>query len=344
MKFWVDKGAWYRKKTFTRLAAIQPGDVRQILVIKHAAFGDLLLTRPFFITLREYFPEAHITLSIISHYVRGAPEDLVDEIHTVPGAGQKAGLQQLLKKYRETGKQDLLFDLTASTRSLSQSLVTPARFKIGYQHRGIHRFIFDVAIPRSVYRYEAETFLEQLQPLGLQYCWPLQFNMEVTAIKRARPYIIYFPSASSRQKSWLPELFSELISTMAKQFSAFEHIVLSGIADWEKQVAKEIVAPLSSIANVTLLDAGKDDAAIIKGASILVGNDTGIRHLATVLGTPTVGIFFNTPPFRYWPRFGQHQVVYNIDGSLPNSQQVASSIRKILDSTIEQAVSKANRA
>ena len=215
MKLCKEANTWQSKKAAEKLARINNADIKSIVVIKHAAFGDLLLLRPFLVELRKAFPNAKITLSVISHYLRGIPEDLVNHVHVVPSSKEKKGVIDSIKAYKELGPHDLLFDLTASTRSFILSLVTKAQFKIGFQYRSLHKFIYDFAIPRSTYRFEAGTFLEQLCPLGIDYEWPPRFEMQVRGISRDRPYIIYFPTASSPDKSWPADNFSILIRNMA---------------------------------------------------------------------------------------------------------------------------------
>jgi ADP-heptose:LPS heptosyltransferase len=330
MKLWKEANTWQSKTAAEKLAQIDSTDIHSIVVIKHAAFGDMLLLRPFLIELRKAFPQAKITLSVISHYLRGVPEDLVDHIHVIPSTKEKKGPFHTFTAYKELGPQDLLFDLTASTRSFILSLATKAKFKIGFQYRSLHKFIYDFAIPRSTYRFEAGTFLEQLCPLGIEYEWPPRFEMPSSGLTRDKPYIVYFPTASSPDKSWPANNFSILIRNMAGDYSQFEHIILSGICEWEKEVADSIMSSLSGIENVTLLEAGPDDQALIQGANLLVSNDTGIRHLGIALDTTTVCIFSSTPPYRYWPRYGHHQVVYNQDGSMPDWQAVAAATQEAL--------------
>jgi len=330
MKLWKETNTWQSKKAVKKLARIEPTDIHRIVVIKHAAFGDMLLLRPFLIELREAFPHASITLSVISHYLRGIPEDLVDRVHIIPSTKERKGVYDSFKAYKELGPHDLLFDLTASTRSFVLSLLTNAKFKIGFQYRSLHKYIYDIAIPRSAYRFETGTFLEQLCPLGIEYEWPPRFEMQTTEIKRDKPYIVYFPTASTPDKSWPAEKFSNLIRNMATELPQYEHITLNGISEWEKVVANDIMASLTDIENATHIAAGPEDLALLKGASLLVSNDTGIRHLGIALNTTTVCIFFNTPPYRYWPRYGHHQVVYNQDASVPDWQAVASAMRRAL--------------
>jgi ADP-heptose:LPS heptosyltransferase len=330
MKLWKEANTWQSKKAINKLVRIELTAINNILVIKHAAFGDLLLLRPFLIELRKAFPHASITLSVISHYTRGLPEELIDHLHVVPSSKEKKSLYDAFKNYKEVGSHDLLFDLTASTRSFILSRLTKAKFKIGFQHRSLHKLIYDIAIPRSAYHFEAGTFLEQLCPLGIEYEWPPRFNMQTSEIKRDKPYIVYFPTASTPDKSWPAEKFVLLIRNMAAELPQFEHIILSGISEWEKVVANDIMTALSEMETVTQLDAGPQDQVLIQGASLLVSNDTGIRHLGIALNTTTVCIFFNTPPYRYWPRYGYHQVVYNQDASVPDWQAVATAMRKAL--------------
>jgi ADP-heptose:LPS heptosyltransferase len=194
----------------------------------------------------------------------------------------------------------------------------------------LHKFIYDVAIPRSAYRFEAGTFLEQLCPLGIDYDWPPAFDMKISPARRDRPYIVYFPTASIPEKTWPADNFTILIRNTAAEYPDFDHIILSGIAEWEISAAANIMTSLSEIENIILMQAGPDDQALIQGADLLVSNDTGIRHLGIALNTTTVCIFSNTPPYRYWPRYGHHQVVYNQDGSMPDWKPVGLAINKAM--------------
>jgi len=329
MKLWTEKRTWVSRQAKSKLARLSTDDIDSILVIKHAAYGDLLCMRPFLVTLRQSFPKAKITLSTIEHYQRGTPDDLVDHVHILPT--KHKSLMARFHAMRELGHHTLLFDLTESTPSFLLSLFTSAEFKVGYQHRSIHKFIYDVAILRAEYRFETETFLEQLHVLGLQYDWPPDYKMPITAINRSKPYVIYFPTASAKNKSWPAELFIQLIEQTARQYPQYDHIVLSGLADWEIEVANKISSELKTYQNVIKLAAGKDDASLIKGANALVANDTGIRHLAIATETPSVGIFFYATPFGYWPRFGGHQVVFERDGSVPSVNNVKQALGLILD-------------
>ncbi len=292
----------------------------------------MVLTRPFLVELRRFFPHAEITLSLVTNYTRGAPLDLVDHLHVAYGCDQRGvSLKQQVRRGRELGAHDLLFDLAATSRSFWLCKLNKAGLKIGFPYHAIQRPLFyDVAVLRSDLRFEAETMLEMLNILGHAHEYPLRFDMPVIAARRDTPYVVYFPSASTTDKCWPHARFAELVDRMAGAYPDHEHIVLQGIAEWETIDA--IMAPLQGRKNASGLKLDDFDAtvALVKGASLLVGNDTGIRNIAIACGTPTVGIFFSTEPFRYWPRYGGHEAAFNVDGGVPAADQVFALCNKLL--------------
>lgn len=332
MKLWYKNGAWANKKAVSVVAGMAPDDVRRVAVIRHAAVGDMVLTRPFLVELRRFFPNAEITLSLVTNYTRGAPLDLVDHVHMAYGRDQRdVALSQQIRRGRELGRHDLLFDLAATARSFWLCRLTPARLKIGFPYHVLQRLAFyDVAVLRSDLRFEAETLLDMLSILGHVPEYPLRFDMEVTPLQRARPYVVYFPSASTRDKCWPHAHFSELIVRMADDYPQYEHVVLQGIAAWEQ--IDDIMQPLQGRENVTglRLDDFDETVSLVKGADLLVGNDTGIRNIAIACETSTVGIFFSTEPFRYWPRYGGHEAAFCVDGSVPPVEQVYTLCHRLL--------------
>jgi len=332
MELWFKGGGWANKKAAGIARQMSPDKIRRVAVIRHAAVGDMVLTRPFLIELRRFFPNAEITLSLVSNYTRGAPLDLVDHVHVVYGNDRRdVALKEQIARAKELGEQDLLFDLAATSRSFWLCKLSKAKLKLGFPYHAIQRPLFyDITIPRSDLRFEAENMLELLNVLGHAHEYPPRFDMPVTPAQRGKPYVIYFPSASTTEKCWPHDCFAGLVSRMAEQYPEHEHVVLQGIAEWEK--IDDIMAAQQGKANVTGLELDDFDAtvALIKGASLLVGNCTGIRNIAIACETPTVGIFFVTPVFRYWPRYGGHEAAFKPDASVPDVEHVFALTCKVL--------------
>ena len=49
----------------------------------------MLLIRPMLVTLKEAFPNAKLTLSVVSNYMSGIPNDLIDHVHVMKGNEKK---------------------------------------------------------------------------------------------------------------------------------------------------------------------------------------------------------------------------------------------------------------
>lgn len=310
-----------------KLAAIDPGAVRSIAVIKHAALGDLVLTRPFLRETRRHFPVARIVLGLASNYRRGAPVDLVDDVHVV-----ERGLpwRQALRNYRELGAQDILFDLTGTARSRWLVLLNRPRLAVGLAGSRLDGRLYDVVVPRGGFKYEAETFLDLLQAVGLPVGWPPDFALPVPPRPQAAPYVLHFVTASTPGKSWPTDRFAQLARELAAARPGLAQVVLAGIADWEQAVAARLRAELDDVPGVVVLPREADLEAWCAHATVCIANDTGARNLAIAFGTPTVGLFFDTPPFRYLPRFGRHEAVFAPGRALPEVADVVAAALRLL--------------
>ena len=337
MKLWFNKGVWKRKNTDEKIRDLSFSDIKKIAILRHAALGDMVLTRSFIIEARKAFPNAVITLSVVSNYTRGTPEDLVDRVHIVYGSDKKnISFKERYRRIKELGNQDIIFDLASSSRSTMTCLLNRATLKIGFPYRKLQaRLLFDIATPRSDMNFEGCDMMSMLNALGIKTAYPHQYDMPGEALKRAKPYIIYFIGASTPTKVWPAERFSALIDVMSKDYPNHDHLVLEGIQEWE--TADKILAPLQNVDNIDVINADTIDetVSVLKGADLVVSNDTGIRHLAIVSDTPTVGIFFHDP-YRYWPRFEIHDVAMPDENGPASAEEVHSCCRNILSKTLKQ--------
>ncbi len=340
MKLWFERGAWASKRGKKVISSMSPDAVRRIVVIRHAALGDMVLVRPFLIEAREFFPNAEIILSIVSNYKYGVPDDLVDSIHTLPGSDQRGSpVFPRVSKIGELGSVDILFDLADTTRSRYLTWLAQAKLKIGFPYRWyLRNLLFDAAVFRSDFAFEAESMLDTLRLLGaspsspLRFCWPMETQALLEGSSQKK--IVYFPYASVSTKSWPKEKYAELIGLLAEELPDYSHTVLGGVGIEEDTGYFKTV--LNRRGNIQVQPAMSLNLTIqfLSLAKLVISNDTGIRNLAIAANAPTLGIFFSTVPFRYWPRWDfNHEVVFVADGSLPSVDLVAAKARRILHLT-----------
>ena len=310
MKLWYKKGVWAKKSANKKIKNLSFNDITSIAVIRHAALGDMILTRNFIIEARRLFPNAKITISVLSNYTRGVPEDLVDRIHILHGTDTRGiSMFQRIKNIKELGYHDFIFDLACGSRSYYTCFFTPAILKFGFPYRSFRNWLYDVVICRSDLTLEVSNMLNMLELLGAKTQYPHIYDMPGEPVKRDKPYLVYFTGAAVSEKCWSQQNYAELIEAMVKEYPEFDHLILDGLKDWEK--AEKILARIDNTDNIYPVNADSIEktVSLLKGASLLVSNDTGIRHVAITCQTPTVGIFL-TECYRYWPRYNIHEAVF----------------------------------
>jgi ADP-heptose:LPS heptosyltransferase len=329
MKLWYEKGAWASEKGKKVAAGMTPESVRSIVVIRHAAIGDMMVLRPFLLQARAFFPNAKITLSIVNTYSYGAPVDLVDRIHVVNKKvdGKKTSFLPRFKQILELGEHDFIFDMSDTTLSGLLCLFNRAKLKIGFPYRRVkNSLFFDISLLRSDLVPEVETLLHMLYILGAPKQAKIDYGYPSAETKESR--IVYFMGASVPSKQWPKGFFIELIKKTSVHYPDSAHVLLEGIGANEK--ADEIMGAFSGLSNVYKQEALSLENVIVylASSSLVVCNDTGIRNMAIAAGTTTVGIFFSTVPYRYLPNAEVHKAVFEPEGSIPSVQCVYKGIQQ----------------
>jgi hypothetical protein len=113
---------------------------------------------------------------------------------------------------------------------------------------------------------------------------------QVTKLKvseaAARGSVVIHPFSGSAKKNWPLEKYRELVAGMKRP------------VEW-------LAGPEEELANAFRFEDLGDLAEWLGGASVYVGNDSGITHLAAAVGVPTVVLFGPTDP-AVWCARGQN--------------------------------------
>ncbi|MFA7157792.1 MAG: glycosyltransferase family 9 protein [Kiritimatiellia bacterium] len=110
--------------------------------------------------------------------------------------------------------------------------------------------------------------------------------------------IVIHPGSGSPVKNWPAEKFIELAKKI-NSGAKYKAVIMGGEAD-EKAIApmRELMPGEKFIINAPLANA----ASVIASAAGYVGNDSGITHMAALLGVPSVALFGPTDPAVWAPR------------------------------------------
>jgi ADP-heptose:LPS heptosyltransferase len=117
-----------------------------------------------------------------------------------------------------------------------------------------------------------------------------------------RGIVALHPGAGSRKKAWPAARFAALARALARQ--SHKILIIAGPAD--EAAAAEVRAGLRGIPYLLVKDLPITKlAALLSFASLFIGNDSGISHVAAALKRLTIALFGPTDPYVWAPRNDQ---------------------------------------
>src|SRR5207237_1151905 len=195
-------------------------DVRRVLVLRHRAAGDLLLTTPALRALRAGLPSAEIDILV----ARGTGELLRGnrDVDRVLELDRRSLLAQA-SRYADLarGRYDLVLDMVSNPRSAFMAALTRAPLRVGYDIPG-RGGAYTIRVPREpigpegpIVRYAPEGPLDLVRALGLE-SRGLALGLQISAEARAwaegwlrgrglgaRPIVACLPAGTWASKTWI---------------------------------------------------------------------------------------------------------------------------------------------
>ena len=298
---------------------------QRILIFRGGALGDFLLTLPAIAALRRHFPGAYIELA---GYDKSASialtSGIINRVQSLDSARMALYFQGECDLPPEEKKHIRSFDLIVSylhdpdgvlfqhlKETGAENIITISPM-VSKCHAVDHfyRAIKDVVGGKYEQMDTTKTWshfikcdhgavLPQKQFL---LKWP-QSLKEETRLRLfgylgGKQMILVHPGSGSPAKNWPAEKFA-LLATKIRGETGFEPLIIGGEADdGAIKSMRSLLPGFHFLVNTPLMDV----ASILSVAGGFVGNDSGITHLAAVLGIPVVALFGPTDPAIWAPR------------------------------------------
>jgi ADP-heptose:LPS heptosyltransferase len=164
----------------------------------------------------------------------------------------------------------------------------------------------------------------------------LRVGVPEGARPRAAPgCVVVHPGAASAGRRWPADRFAAVVRHLCSRGLP---VAVTGtreetaLCEAVAHCTRGVDATVRSLAGATSLP---DLMATIGGARAVLSNDTGVAHLATALGTPSVVIFGPTAPSRWGPRSGPHRVVWAGRTGDPHADRLDPGLDRI---TVEEVI------
>lgn len=262
---------------------------QRALVIRGGALGDFLLTLPVLQALREAAPSARLeVLAYPGLAALAKSSGTVDEVRSIeygPLAGfftQGAVLDPALRDY--FGSFDLI---------LSYLYDPDGIFRDNLRAAGASRIISGPHRPQLA-GHAIDQLAAPLAELGLPLA-SRSSRLNMTPAVHPAPTIALHPGSGSAAKNWPAESWRRLAGQLLEAAPAARLAVIGGEADAEALEAfRDLGDDQRTVFWENLALTGL--ATRLAGAAFYLGHDTGISHLAAVVGTPSLLLFGPTDP------------------------------------------------
>lgn len=298
------------------------GVVRRVLVIKLDHLGDVITATPALRALRDAHPRAAIDLLLhpaVAPLFEGSP--LADRVLAYDSPryrreGEGRGASAAFPPGLVHERYDTIVELRGDWQTLALPFRAGAARRLDRGTVRIGHWLARRFGATQRLLHEAESNLAVIAPLleqGVAAPAPvaevhvapeahasLARRLAEAGVGDDRPLVVVHPGAAWRPRAWRPERFAAIADWARAHYDA--QVVFVGSAgerDVEAAVRSQAreAGAVSMFGTLTL----PETAALLRRSRLLIGNDSGIAHLAAACGTPVVALFGPQDPRRFRP-------------------------------------------
>jgi heptosyltransferase III len=318
--------------------------VTRILLSRTDAIGDLILTLPVARSIKESYPDMHITM-MVSEYTEQLleAEYYIDGVLAIHGREPTSYAEvQLLAKVLRRGAFDMVvffyprFSLAVASRKAGvkrrigsgyrlYSFLFNEKIRQHRKHSGKHELDLNYDLVADVFpglnRYESRLTVTQDEISAAQDI------LRQAGADPGEQYLVVHPFSKGSAPNWRPENYGALIRQIA---AAGARVIVTGSLS-ERERAADFLAELpDSAVNLAGMTNLRQLKGLIKNAAMVVTSSTGPIHVAAAVGTFAVGIYPPIDvlsPVRWGPRGGANKLF--VPEVTPGGREIAASMDQI---------------
>ncbi len=307
-------------------------NIKKILIIKLAAIGDSILLIPTLRTLKKTFPDAEITF--ICSQINISVIKKIPYISKIIDCNVHSFLRNpflFFKFIRDLRKEkyELLIDVGQWERiNAIMAMLANADFTIGFKtEKQFKHFGYDSVVPHLRDKHELENFLDLLIPIGINISEEdkkLEYFLSKEDYKFAYDFysendlegktvICLHPGCGENgmPREWAVQNYIDLGNRLT-DYDDNIRILITGATHEEercRQIAENIRKNVINTAGQYRLD---NVVALVQKAKLIVCSNTGMLHIASCVGTKTMGLHGPTNPLK-WGSYNKKSVLIQSD-------------------------------
>jgi heptosyltransferase-3 len=304
---------------------------KKVLFIATRQIGDVLVTTPLISKARDLWPNTEFHFLGYKgklEMLKGNP-DIAQIIET----SDRPGFLEYLKLFnRLFQRYDLAFVTQPSDRAYLYGLVAAFRRVgvLGGHPQGKQDQVTKKIDQQNAWKklismhtvavdyFSQHVIAEKLRLLEVFYQDPAQIFSKpidvtppigealtpVIASKLTQPYVVIHPGPLTAYKRWPLAHWQALIEFLVKR--GLQVVLSASPAKQDLELNQDILSLLDDSTREQVIDtAGKltipQAGSLLRAATLYIGVDTSITHLAAACNTPTITLFGATPPTNFGP-------------------------------------------
>jgi len=289
-------------------------DVRKVLLVRLRSIGDTVLATPSLFALKRFLPNVKIDILVedwVAPLLDNHPH--VDNVVVL----ERGGFMTRARVARElrAANYDVVYNLHGGTTATFLTRATGARHRVGfktYQYAQLHNH--QAPSPLLLWEQQKTHSVEQQLALLGWTGVPVtdrprtQLGISEQAAETVNKLLgkaglseqkiaLIHPAAAFATKQWAVESFARVAEFVAER--GFAPVAIA--APNEKALLEKLCSEAS--VKITTFDLSLPEVTALAARSqLFVGNDSGIAHIASAVGTPAVVIFgsSNIAHWRPW--------------------------------------------
>ena len=286
-------------------------------ILRLSALGDTCHVVPIVRTLQRAWPDTKLTWIIGKSEARLMR--LVDGIEFIT-VDKRAGAAAVRELAAVRDPFDVMLHMQVSLRASLVARQVRARVKLGFD-RGRARelqwlFTTDRIAPRAR-EHVQDSFFGFLEALGVTQrvlSWDIQLPEQARGyatrlMPDEQPTLLLSPCSSHAWRNWTPERYAA-VADYAQRRHGMRVILVGGPSPLEQEMGTAIERCITvPILNQIGKDTLPELLAALARATVLLTPDSGPAHMATMVGTPVIGLYAATNPARSGPYLSQRWCV-----------------------------------
>jgi len=292
--------------------------VRSVLVVRLRSIGDAVLSTPTLAALRRHLPAARIDV-LLEDWVAPLLEGSEDVDRVVKVRRKSQSSRFAVARELRAARYDVVYNLHGGSTAALLTRATGATHRVGfasYSYAALHNHL---APPSSTLwgREKIHSAEQQLALAGWtgvpvtdrppsrlavtpESAARVAERLGAAGIRPAAAFALLHPAAAFDTKTWAAANFARVVEHLSKRGLA----TVAVAAPHESRVLEELRtqarAQVVSFTDLSLPEL----SALAARASLFVGNDSGVAHMAAAVGAPSVVVFgsSNVSNWRPWGR------------------------------------------